>query len=104
MCKNRYSAIISLAFAVSGCVTPRTEKPILTLSATNRIASECGAVRGVFHPSKPLPYVTFLFSYKKSGQGYEELLDCAGKKVALYRYSELQFQPEDGIWKDEVAP
>lgn len=99
MCKNRYSAIISIVFAVSGCATSRTEKPILTLAATNRIASECGAVRGVFHRSKPLPYVTFYFLIKEPGKVMKNYLIALGRKLLAIAIPSCNFDQKTAFGK-----
>lgn len=94
--RNQGMAIIVM-LGLIGCVTDRTQKPLLTDSASRAIAARCGAVSSEFHRLKrDLPFASFVIS--KSEMVPEDEVSptvrCLGIALDAYRHSMLSFAPE----------
>jgi len=92
-----FSLILLAALSLAGCATSRSEKPLLTATASARIASRCDVLRSEFHPGgRSLPYATFILKPGQSSapDGPSPTLRCLDAGLAAYRHRCISFRED----------
>lgn len=82
-------AVMAGALLLTGCVTTRTEKPLLTKRAFDRIAKRCGVTPTEFKTARSgLPYVRFTYrdAALESETHAAPSVECVGAALKAYRY------------------
>jgi len=102
MYRSRAFALIIIigTLCVSGCVTNRAEKPILTAVASSRIAAKCGAVRSEFHrQTQDLPYAVFITKNDEivPQDGPSVTVRCISTELEAYQHSMLSFRTDETV-------